>query len=181
MSLAGIVRRFWSVQRYHAVLYYVRKDIHSWDVDFVILLDLRQHRAVSESVICCENFDKCKRYSTLLPEIPVPPPGGKELHCTPWGRLIWQPWKYQSWKMYLLRCAKVPYVRTKAATSSTAFATDLFPTNGRDGTYTVVVISNLSKFSQVELVKKEHQKAKKKKKVEGKEVHNFPVPSLYPN
>ena len=43
-------RRFWSAQRYNAVLYYVRKDIYSWDVDFVILLDLRQHRAVSELV-----------------------------------------------------------------------------------------------------------------------------------
>ena len=43
----GVFKHFWSVQRYYAVLYYVRKDVLCWSVNFVILLDLHHHRAVS--------------------------------------------------------------------------------------------------------------------------------------
>ena len=43
----GVFKRFRRVQRYHAILYYVRKDVLCWTVDFVILQDLHHHTAVS--------------------------------------------------------------------------------------------------------------------------------------
>ena len=49
-SFFGIVipRRFLSIQRYRCIHHYIRKDVHQWDVDFIITTGLEASLTVSE-------------------------------------------------------------------------------------------------------------------------------------
>ena len=43
----GILKRFWSLQRYYCTLYYIQKDVNKWHIDFIITLYLQVSLKVS--------------------------------------------------------------------------------------------------------------------------------------